>query len=387
MEKNEIYILRQAGLPEETENPDAWNPEIERRTGELLKRAQLSSLILRKCGSYEAKILLKPNLLGPIPASQGATTHREVVSGLIRYLRDQGFQDLLVAEGSWVGDRTEDALLVTGYSEMLRDLDVPFLDLQRDPARTVDAAGMDLSICSAALDADFLINVPVLKGHCQTRMTCALKNMKGCLPGSEKRRFHRCGLHAPIAHLARGLRQDFIVVDALSGDLTSEDGGRPVRQDLLLCGLDPVLIDAWACRYLGIPQKKVPYISMAGEIGAGCADAEKARVSVLFRDTWISPASLRDLPVSPSPDVSLVRIQENVQDVDCCSACYAALLPALRSLEEERHCRFESPIAIGQGYRGRTGKIGIGTCTRLFEHSLPGCPPEKEEICAFLRKL
>ena len=31
-------------------------------------------------------------------------------------------------------------------------------------------------MCSS--DLDFMINVPVMKGHCQTKITCALKNMK-----------------------------------------------------------------------------------------------------------------------------------------------------------------------------------------------------------------
>ena len=37
-------------------------------------------------------------------------------------------------------------------------------------------------ICDSALALDFLINDPVLKGHCQTKITCALKNMKGLIP-------------------------------------------------------------------------------------------------------------------------------------------------------------------------------------------------------------
>ena len=32
-------------------------------------------------------------------------------------------------------------------------------------------------------------------------MTCALKNLKGCLPDREKRRFHALGLTKPIAAL------------------------------------------------------------------------------------------------------------------------------------------------------------------------------------------
>ena len=82
--------------------------------------------------------------------------------------------------------------------------------------------------CVRGADIDFLINVPVLKGHCQTKITCALKNMKGLIPNTEKRHFHAMGLHEPIAHLNAGLHQDFVVVDNICGDLDFEDGGNPV---------------------------------------------------------------------------------------------------------------------------------------------------------------
>ena len=64
-----------------------------------------------------------------------------------------------------------------------------------------DFAGETLQICSCVRDWDYLINVPVLKGHCQTNITCALKNLKGLIPNSEKRRFHTMGLHRPISLL------------------------------------------------------------------------------------------------------------------------------------------------------------------------------------------
>ena len=54
---------------------------------------------------------------------------------------------------------------------------------------------MKLNVCERAANIDFLINVPVLKGHCQTKITCALKNMKGLIPNTEKRHFHAMGLH------------------------------------------------------------------------------------------------------------------------------------------------------------------------------------------------
>ena len=56
---------------------------------------------------------------------------------------------------------------------------------------------MDMS-CRRALDTGFLISLPMLKGHCQTVMTCALKNCKGCLPDRGKRCFHTEGLMKPM---------------------------------------------------------------------------------------------------------------------------------------------------------------------------------------------
>lgn len=53
----------------------------------------------------------------------------------------------------------------------------------------------------------------ILKDHCQAAVTCALKNYKGVIPNSEKRRFYTLDLHKPTAHLNPIARTDFIPVD------------------------------------------------------------------------------------------------------------------------------------------------------------------------------
>ena len=40
--------------------------------------------------------------------------------------------------------------------------------------------------------------------------------------------------------------------------------------------------------------------------------------------------------------------------------------------------------AIGQGYKGKSGVIGVGQCTSCFKKTLKGCPPKTSEIRAFL---
>ena len=135
---------------------------------ELCTRAGLKEMIRAGCPGRDPLIALKPNLVGPIPAEEGATTHPEIVEGVVSYLKDSGFSNLSVMESSWVGDKTTDALLVTGFGDLCKRLGVPFYDLQSDKGIPVDCAGMRINICAKVLKVDYLINLPVLKGHCQT---------------------------------------------------------------------------------------------------------------------------------------------------------------------------------------------------------------------------
>ena len=249
--------------------------------------------------------------------------------------------------------------------------------MQKDKGVAVECGGMTLNVCQKVLDLDFLINVPVLKGHCQTKITCALKNMKGLIPNSEKRRFHAMGLHDPIAHLSLGIHQDFIVVDNICGDLDFEDGGHPVVMNRVLVGRDPVLIDAYVCQMLHYQVLEVPYVEMAGKLGVGCSDIIKAEIRMLDKE------AAKEIPRSRK----VVELKDAVEEVESCSACYGYLIPALDRLREEGlFDRLKTKICIGQGYREKSGELGIGHCTRGFTHHLDGCPPTEGQIYEFLKE-
>lgn len=344
---------------------------------EMTKRILQEAALEERIPSARSRIGIKPNLVSPSEASWGATTHPEIVAGIIEYLQERGFRSLVMLESSWVGDKTEDAVKVCGYDRLSEKYGVEFLDMQKDQAVVRSCAGMELKLCRQAEALDFLINVPVMKGHCQTKITCALKNMKGLIPNSEKRRFHSMGLHKPIAHLAAGIRQDFIVVDNICGDWDFEDGGNPVEMDRILTAADPVLCDAYVCHLMGYEVSEVPYIGMAEELGVGCADWKKADYRELN-------ALVKEVLLPKNRKV--VQLQDAVEEVESCSACYGYLIPALQQLKEEGllSCLKEK-ICIGQGYRGKTGQLGIGQCTAGFRNSVKGCPPTEADIYKFLK--
>ena len=260
MEKNQIFIKT--------------GTKYKKMTRELLEESNLAELI----GDKNKMVGIKPNLVSPSDPANGGTTHPEIVAGILEYLKENGFKNSMILEGSWVGDRTADAFEVCGYRQLCEDYDVEFYDTQKDKSYTKDCCGLELKICESVKKVDFLINVPVMKGHCQTKITCALKNMKGLIPNKEKRRFHSLGLHKPIAHLNMGIQQDFIVVDNICGDLDFEEGGNPVPTGRMLLGEDPVQLDAYGCRLMGLALEQAPYIQMAEAWGAGSTRLEEGDV-------------------------------------------------------------------------------------------------------------
>jgi uncharacterized protein (DUF362 family) len=221
---------------------------------------------------------LKPNLVVAKPASSGATTTPELVAGVIEYLQEHGCRKIVILEGSWVGETTTNAFRVCGYQKLAERYRIPLIDLQTDGHQVCDSGEMKIQVCNQVKKIDYLINLPVLKGHCQTKMTCALKNLKGCIPNSEKRRFHTLGLHQPIAHLNKIIRQDLVIVDAMMGDLNFEEGGNPVGMDRLIVGKDTVLIDTYGAALMGYDVDEIPYIRMAEHLGVGSTDLKNANI-------------------------------------------------------------------------------------------------------------
>lgn len=327
----------------------------------------------------EMKVGIKPNLVVARPAAGGATTHPEIVEGVIRYVRDAGVRSIAILEGSWVGDSTQKAFRNCGYTELAEKYGAALIDTKHDKTVERSFKGLTLNLCESALKADFLINVPVLKGHGQTGLTCCLKNLKGCIPDSEKRRYHTLGLHKPIAALNTMLRPALHIVDSVCGDPTFEEGGNPVEANRILLGFDPVLLDSYAAQLLGFEPDDIEYLRLAKEYGVGrYADS----------GTKILELNAHDRPKTAGfhrVQSSIIRkYSQYIEEDGACSACYAALVSALNQTNGIGYGR----IKIGQGYKGKTsGGFGSGNCTSGCGHYVKGCPPKASDIAAMIRQL
>lgn len=164
---------------------------------------------------------------------------------------------------------------------------------------------------------------------------------------------------------------------------------------------DPVLTDAFTAKTLGYEAQDVDYIIIAGQLGVGSAELKSACIRTIRGqiadgelgdsdgDGKAAYADGVELPLTRR----IVDIAYAVDEIDSCSACYGRLMPALDRLRDEglldRLTEFMQgeKLGIGQGYRGRQGLYGVGSCTAGFEHCIKGCPPQTDDIYEALREL
>ena len=323
---------------------------------------------------------IKPNLAVAQPSEWGATTSPELVKGVVKYLKNLGFDNQIILESSWIGDNTEKAFEICGYKKISREFDIHLIDLKKDQCREFNINGINFNICKRALEVDYLINMPVLKAHCQTRVTCALKNLKGCIPDRDKKLFHTLGLHRPIALLNSILKVDLVLVDGLIGDLTHEEGGNPVKMNRVIAGTDPVLVDTYAAGLLGYTASDIEYIILSEKMGVGSTNLIKDNIIELNKSKDIVEIN----KVIAGEEIDYLK--KWVVDDQACSACYGSLIHALMRLKERNSLkRLSNKIYIGQAYKKKGHpEIGIGLCTDKFKYNVPGCPPDAKSILEFL---
>jgi uncharacterized protein (DUF362 family) len=124
------------------------------------------------------------------------------------------------------------------------------------------------------LDADVLINVPILKHHSSSMVTIGMKNLMGVV--WDRGFWHRNDLHQCIADFASYRKPTLTVVDAYN--VMKQNGprgvsaGDVVAMKSLIISRDFVAADAAAAKLFGAEPSDIPHIQLAAEMNLGRID-------------------------------------------------------------------------------------------------------------------
>jgi len=223
------------------------------------------------------KVFLKINHLGHYAADSAVVTHPEVAAAVACHLRDLGAK-VVIGDGLECGDL--DFYEKSGYAEAAKRYDLELVNLRGGRYLNVQAkSGLELALAAEAVEADHLVNVPKLKTHLLTLLTCAIKNHYGLLPLYLRRNFHRdfvvpSDFAAAVVDIYEQSKPLFHVVDgvmALEG-MGPSSGGNPRFVGVVLAGADGVAVDAVAAALLGLDPLDVTVTAKAASRGLGIAD-------------------------------------------------------------------------------------------------------------------
>ena len=79
------------------------------------------------------------------------------------------------------------------------------------------------------------------------------------------------------------------------------------------------------------------------------------------------------------------RFAKYIDEQNACSACYAALICALRQHSDSFSRYSGSTIKIGQAFRNqKCVGFGVGNCCSGCDRHVPGCPPTATQILEML---
>ncbi|MCF8034608.1 MAG: DUF362 domain-containing protein [Desulfarculaceae bacterium] len=162
-----------------------------------------------------------------------------------------------------------------GYDQLARRFDARVVNLAREPYREVSTNNPvcpTLAFPRAVFQSDSIINLPVMKTHVLSGISCCLKNHWGLLPRL-RYQYHR-QVHQVIAELNRQVEQTvFNLVDAtVAMEGSGPKTGLPRPCGLLLAGRDRVACDAAALDYMGLPRDIAPHVRLSQEAGVGVMD-------------------------------------------------------------------------------------------------------------------
>ena len=217
------------------------------------------------------KVLIKPNncFRHEITPPYGMVTTSKILDGIIRLLLEYGCKDISIGEGAIIGifdelePYTKRGFKGTGIDKVAEKYGVKLIDFNQGPFQGLYLGGIKVHVAKAALEAGFLINVPVLKTHFQTKVSLGFKNLKGCLSKASKKRFHTSNrLDSLICHLSEAIKSDLVIID---GIYMLEKGpetlaGVAYRKDLIIASTDIFECDVVGATILGIDPSQVGYL-------------------------------------------------------------------------------------------------------------------------------
>jgi uncharacterized protein (DUF362 family)/ferredoxin len=229
-------------------------------------------------GQYAApgeKIALKVNLLRAAKPDEAVTTHPSIVSAISEILAKINAESIIIdSPGS--GYKYNEKMLLKTYRETgmqaaaqesggKLNFDCSFREVSYPEGKLIKR----FEIISPIIDSDGVFNLCKMKTHLFTRMTGAVKNNFGVIPGLTKPGYHgklHDTLHFAdmLLDLAQYVSPRLNIMDAVVGmEGDGPNSGTPRKVGFLIASVNQLALDVVASEIMGLSRRNNPILLAA----------------------------------------------------------------------------------------------------------------------------
>ncbi|MBW2562747.1 MAG: DUF362 domain-containing protein, partial [Deltaproteobacteria bacterium] len=205
-----------------------------------------------------ARVFIKPNIVFWTKAVQfpkwGVITTSRVVEDMVGLLKEHGINDITIGEGMVTmipGDKDTPAhaFKSLGYEKLKNRYGIKYINIFERPFEKVEIEeGLTLNYNKDILHSDLIVDLPVMKAHNQTIVSLGIKNLKGIIDISSRKKCHspdpEKDLHYHVSRLSDKLPPIFTLID---GIYSLERGpgfdGKMKRSNILVASSDILSAD------------------------------------------------------------------------------------------------------------------------------------------------
>lgn len=278
-----------------------------------------------------ARVLLKVNMLSAKSPDRAITTHPEVVAAMAVLLRGKGCEVTVGDSPGGAVKGVERYWKNCGFSDVAEELGIELVNFEKAGSVQVSIGDRTYNIAKPVIDADVLINLCKFKTHGLCRLTNAVKNAFGAVPGLGKA-IHHCNAIKPadfaetLVDIYTLVSFDLHVMDAIlamDGKGPSTDG-TPRWDGILGVARDGVSLDVVMAGLAGLNPQRLHTNRIALERGLGL-DPEEIRISGIedctLEDFRIPGESFYNLLPSFLGDIARYFFKKPPVATDKCVGC------------------------------------------------------------------
>lgn len=238
------------------------------RTDDNLEHALREALKASEWTKHiHGKVFIKPNLCSKyyIP---GAVTNPHVLFHLVSILRDRA-EEVIVGESNGYNYCCKAALAITGVKKIVEKAGGTTINLSEDETVNVQNPKTyvlhNFPLPKTLVEADSVVDVPVMKTHEFTIYSGAIKNLFGCIPNN-RRIFLHPNFDMVMHDLLVLLKPKFVIMDAtFAMEGNGPNRGIVIPMNLILTSSDLIVMDKLCSEIMGIDWSEINYLKFVDQ--------------------------------------------------------------------------------------------------------------------------